>query len=197
MAIYKFVLTTWLDSTLPGDGIQITPTFSTIGGSPDLGALADDLLTGWNNWLAVNVRGTQQRCTVYNWQGAKPNYPQHQEERFTDVASPAPSNRELALCLSGYHNQNRPRQRGRLYIPVCFTGQGASGAVASGALRTKVAELVPLFTNLGGIDVDWGVYSRVDNTFRKYTHWFVDDAWDVQRRRGSRATARTAGTTGE
>lgn len=197
MATYKVVLTTWLDTTAPGDGIQITPTFNWAAGLADLDSFADDLLDAWNGWLAVNVRDTQQRVTIYDWQGAKPNYPKYQQQRFSDVAKPAPSNRELALCLTGYNENNRPRQRGRLYIPVCMTGQGASGAVASGTLRQKVADLAPIFENLGGVDVDWGVWSRVDNTFRKYTHWYVDDAWDVQRRRGKKATARTQGTTSE
>jgi len=78
---------------------------------------------------------------------------------------------------------------------VCLTGHSAASAVASGALITKVAALVPLFEGLGGPDWDWGVYSRVDNQFRKYTNWFIDNAFDTQRSRGRKATGRTAGTT--
>lgn len=197
MTTFKIVLSTWLDTTDASDALQITPTFDTgiTAGNPE--TLCNDLLTAWEAWLAVNVRGTQIRATAYDVRGAKPNYPKFMVTRNADTAKPAPNNRELALCLSFFNENNRPRNRGRLYIPVCFTGQNANGAVADGQLTQKVADLVPIFTGLGGIDVDWGVWSTVDSQFRKATDWFVDNSWDTQRRRGKRATARVKGTTSE
>jgi hypothetical protein len=56
---------------------------------------------------------------------------------------------------------------------------------------------VPILTALGGLDVDWVVYSRVDNRSSPVTDWFVDNSWDTQRRRGPRATSRITGTTSE
>lgn len=197
MPTFKIVLTTWLDSTEPSDGLQITPTFSSALPGFNAETLASDLLDAWNPWLGATVRDTQQRAVVYDVQGAKPNYPKYQETRFPDVAKASPSNRDVALCLTGFHDNNRPRFRGRLYIPMCLTGVTPTGSNASPTARDKVAALVPILTGLGGVDVDWGVWSTVDNAFRSYTDWYVDDAWDTQRRRGKRATARTAGTTSE
>jgi len=197
VTVIKCVLTTWLDSTNPTDGLQITPTFNAPLGVGDWESLGDDLLDAWNPWMGVDVQGTQQRVVLYDIQGAKPNYPKYQATRFPDIAKPSPNNRDIALCLTGYNEHNRPRYRGRLYIPTCITGHSVTASVASGQMRTKIADLVPIFTNLGGPDIDWGVYSRKDSQFRKYTHWYIDDSWDTQRRRGRKSTARTSGTTSE
>lgn len=197
MTVIKAVVTTWLDTTNPSDGLQITPTFNGSIGLVDYESLGNDLLDAWDSWLSVTVKGTQQRVTLYDMEGAKPNYPKWQGIRFPDVAKLSPSNRDVALCLTGYHENNRPRYRGRLYIPCCLTGQSVNGANAGSGMRDKVGELATIFADLGGVDIDWGVYSRVDSAFRKYTHWYVDDAWDTQRSRGKRATARTTGTTSE
>jgi hypothetical protein len=70
-----------------------------------------------------------------------------------------------------------------------------TSARPTSAVRNRVAELVPILAGLGGLDVDWVVYSRVTDTARKVTNWWVDDAWDIQRRRGLRPTTRTEGTT--
>jgi hypothetical protein len=194
-ATYKFVLSTWLDSSEPTDALQITPVFHHKTISPDLGQMANDLLDGWDTYLGADVRGTQQRCTIYDVQGARPNYPKEQVQRFTDTVRASTQNRDIAVCLSFYADDNRPRQRGRLYIPLCLTGMSPAGPNVSASIRTKIGALVPLLEGLGGPDWDWGVWSTVGLSFKKATHWWVDDAWDTQRRRGKRATARTLGTT--
>jgi hypothetical protein len=194
-ATYKFVLTTWADSTQPSDGLQITPTFHHKLTSPNLEQMCNDLLDGWYTWLTALAKPAQQRVTVYDLQGTPPVYPAAQVQRNSDVSFVSGINRDIAVCLSAYAGENRPRKRGRLYIPLCLAGSSPTGANVSASVRQRIADLVPLFEGLGGVDWDWGVFSRVDNVFRKYTNWWVDDAWDTQRRRGKRATARTTGTT--
>jgi hypothetical protein len=194
-ATYKFVLSTWLDGVEPRDALQITPTFHHKLASPNLTSMANDLLNGWETFCQTNVRLVQMRCTIYDLQGTPPVYPAAQVERRTGAQIPATSNRDIAVCLSAYADNNRPRYRGRLYIPLCVTGLAPTGANVSSTIRDKIGTLVPLFEGLGGADWDWGVYSRVDNAFRKYTNWWVDDQWDTQRRRGRRSGQRTIGTT--
>ena len=196
IATYKAVISTWLDTTEPADAMQITPTFHTknpVGG--DLTALANDLLNGWTTWLNTVYKGTQQRVTFYDVEGTKPVYPAAQVEKNTGVAIASQTNRDIAVCLSCYATNNRPRYRGRLYVPLVLSGGSPSGANVSTPTMTLIAGLVPLFEGLGGVDVDWGVYSRADGQFRKYTNWWIDNSWDTQRRRGKRATLRQQGTT--
>jgi hypothetical protein len=76
-----------------------------------------------------------------------------------------------------------------------MSGSGASGAVVSPTNRAKVSDLVGIFSNLGGVDVDWIVWSEKDKAAHKVTNWFVDDGWDVVRSRRLKATTRTTGTT--
>jgi hypothetical protein len=194
-ATYKFVLSTWLDTVNPSDAMQITPTFHHKLVAPELDTMANDLLDGWQAWMQVQYRTTQMRVTIYDVAGARPNYPKELIERNTGAAVVAGVNRDVALCLSAYADNNRPRQRGRLYIPCVLGLSSIAGANANAAAMQKIADLVPLFEGLGGVDWDWGVYSRVANQFRKYTNFWVDNAWDTQRRRGKRASARQTGTT--
>jgi hypothetical protein len=111
------------------------------------------------------------------------------------VGGGSPGPREVALCLSFYSERNLPRSRGRLYIGPWATTVMQERPDAG--TRDIVAELVPGLTGLGGVDVDWCIYSRVDDELKPVTDWWVDDSWDTQRRRGHEPTARTIGTTSE
>jgi hypothetical protein len=164
-------------------------------GSLDAKQLTDDLAAALNTWCTAT--DPQLTVSAYNLQGTKPNYPLAQTK--TNIGSfPTPgAPGELALCLSFYADQNQPRRRGRLYVPVWAAGAAGSDmqSVASAGLMTKVGALAPIFANLGGANVDWGVWSRVDNAFHKATNYWVDNAWDVQRSRGFPPTARNNLTT--
>ena len=186
-----------MDSTEPGDAMLITPHFSTINPAIDGQALVDDLLAAWQGWLPSAYRTTQIGVKLYNAQAPPPNYPVAEALVNPDASVASAVNRDIAVCLSFFAEHNRPRLRGRLYIPVAVTGMAVAGPHVGATLQNKVAELVPIFTNLGGIDIDWAVYSRADNVARSVTDWWIDNAWDTQRRRGIKATARQKGTVSE
>jgi hypothetical protein len=194
MPIAKAVITTWSDSVNPTDGIQITPHFivtDLIGTAMD--KLAADLMTAWTAYIQTGYRTSQRRVTIYNAQGNAPNYPISQVEANTGAATAATVNRDIAGVLSFYAAFNRPRYRGRLYLPLFITGSAISGPTMSTTTRDKIGSLAGI---LAGIpDTTWAVYSRVDNVARNISNWWVDDSFDSQRRRGARATARTLGTT--
>jgi hypothetical protein len=57
---------------------------------------------------------------------------------------------------------------------------------------------VPIFTNLGGTNVDWIVWSTVLSSAAKVTDWWVDDSWDIIRSRKLQSfQPRLKGTTSE
>jgi hypothetical protein len=186
-----------VDSADPSDVLMINPHFKIVnlpGLSNDVQGLADDLSTALNTW---DILATQVTVKMYDAQHAPPNYPLATSVKRQGQIVATNINRDIAVCLSYYAGVNRPRYRGRLYVPCALRNIVPSGAFVSTASMNNVATLVPILTGLGGLDVDWVVYSRVDNTSRPVTDWFVDNSWDTQRRRGPRPTSRISGTTSE
>lgn len=189
------------DSLLPRDRLVMTPHFEVSGGALpgiDFDALANDLATGIGNWM-VTANSREVNVKIYDAQGSKPVIPEADVTKNTNLAPASAVMREAALCLSYFAGANRARRRGRLYVPVnAFVSAGGSlnlGLRPTLASQQKVADLVPIFAGLGGIDCDWVVYSRQDNTARKITDWWVDNEWDIVRTRGLRPSSRLAGTT--
>lgn len=189
-------------SMLPRDQVQITPCFrhqNPLGvGDTDWQNLCDDLANGLNTWGSPVIGNSHQILVkLYEIGAAKPNRPRATKMLNVGNSSEAPSMREVACCLSFYGGPNAPRNRGRLYIPNFIASAATQiGPRPSDTVRTKIAELVPLFAGLGGLNVDWIVWSPTAAAATKVTNWYVDDEWDVQRRRGLRPTTRTSGTTG-
>lgn len=186
-----------VNSLLPRDRMSINPCFrhQTMGiGEIDGAALANDLATALKAW---ELAPTNHELTVkiYDIEGTKPVRPIGTKVLQPAAASAASFPSELACCLSFYGGQNRPDQRGRLYIPQVKMSVSAPGVRPTSTERLKVGDLVPILANLGGLNVDWIVWSQTRRAATKVTNWFVDDEWDVQRRRGLKPTARTSGTT--
>jgi hypothetical protein len=102
--------------------------------------------------------------------------------------------REVALCLSYYSERNLPRFRGRMYVgpwPIGLGERPSQGA------RDTLAALATSLAGIGGIDVDWGLWSPTRDAFSKITAGWVDDEWDTVRSRGMKATLRTPFVTSE
>jgi hypothetical protein len=187
-----------MDTMAATDVANINPCFKVVQGpvfaAADWQALCEDLATALK---AFAVLDNQLTVKAYDCQGAKPNYPLATAVRDAGTAVATNINRDVALCLSFFSDTNRPRQRGRLYIPCCICAIQPSGAYATAAHMNTVGTLATTFSALGGINVDWVVFSKKDNTSHPVTNWYVDNNWDTQRRRGPRSTARVSGTTTE
>jgi hypothetical protein len=191
-----------VNTMLPKDVMQITPCFrvSTVLPQTDEGwqTLADDLAAGLNGWQAQPTANTLTVKLYDLDDDTRPNRP-----RATAVRAPGQSGapdvfRELAICLSFNGGENSPRQRGRLYVPYVMVDPSPTVRLRpSLANRQKVADLVPILTGLGGINVDWIVWSPTNGSATAVERWYVDDEWDIQRRRELGPSARLAGTTSE
>jgi hypothetical protein len=193
----KLSTTIWHSSLLPRDGIQINPVFNVQTPVPDYDNLVNDWMVALRGWGA-NIGTALMRCKAYDVSKPKPNYPVYEKDTGGPSFGVANYNRELALCLSFYAGSNIKRRRGRLYLPAIWGV--VTGSAAERPPQTaidKAASLVPILTALGGVDVDWSVWSTADGQARAVTNWWVDNEWDSQRRRGLRGTTRTEGTTTE
>lgn len=163
------------------------------GAPPDYEDLAQDLLVIYQNrsWCA----GCKIEVRAYNMADAKPR-PERAFKTSTMTGSYPNGPGQVALCLSYYSQRNLPRQRGRIYC----------GPFGQPSLRPSSPEIALLMTHaqdlagLGGLNVDWSVYSPTkaalgeDPTMTISNYW-VDNSWDIQRRRKLEATSRSAGST--
>jgi len=168
---------------LPRDVININPHFD----GPDPAAIAEVLKT---NLIAQTYIGAKP-FTIKMYEAAKPppNFPVY----TTSQAGTAPTStypREVALCLSYYSNFNRPRFRGRLYLPASWFAGAASvrpaGAVITAVLgfgQNVLAKSLPASSY-------WIVWSTVDKKGDRVTDIWCDDEWDTVRSRGLKATTR-------
>jgi hypothetical protein len=205
MPVLRLQVSMAADTAFPRDRFVMTPHFN-VGFSPDLGealsnpdadALCSDLATGLSQRIYPN-NGREIEVKAYDAQGTKPVYPIGHAIVNQGQIPASPMMREVALCLSFYSRRNIPRQRGRIYFPLPCIGGGAGIPVRPPqSLMDGLATYAQLFQNLGGTNVDWVVYSRRDAAAHPVTNWWVDDEWDVQRRRGLRPTTRSTGTTSE
>jgi hypothetical protein len=206
VAVYRAQISVPQDSALPRDRIVITPHFrrqlGALTGGDDQD-LTNDLADAIGTWFGqVGVPSREVDVRLYDAEHVatadSPGLPVARTTRNagTFVQSAVP--REVAVCLSFYAGLNIQRRRGRIYVPAPFLyGSGISGSRPAADKRDAVGLLAGIFANLGGPDIDWVVWSRRDREARPVTNWWVDDEFDVQRRRGLRSTTRLTGTTTE
>jgi hypothetical protein len=192
MAVFRAQIATAQDSLFPSDRIMITPHFETTSGQ-DYEALAEEIAIAWDTYT-----GTLNEITVKIYDAldtTPPAYPLAEYVMQPGVAGAATVNRDAALCLSFYAGVNRPRYRGRIYVPLSLIGISPGAARPTTPQMQRAADLVPVLRDIGDASVNWCVYSRVDGVGRPVTNWWVDNNWDSQRRRGTKPTARLEGTT--
>lgn len=146
----------------------------------------------------VSRAANASKVKVYNLADPKPRIPFTFDWQLgaslnsTAMEMPA----EVAICASFYATLNRPRYRGRVYFGPWTLGisddDGTTNrAKPSVVLRDSVAATMKRLVDKPNEVFELAVYSTVDAIARKVTNGWVDDAWDVQRRRGQDAANRT------
>jgi hypothetical protein len=193
---YAFQISMPLTDTLPRNRISNTVHFSHVVGSQSddqLRSMCEDLVEMYQTRYGVATK--EILCKAYDVD-AKPNYPR--AEVIVNVGQVWTQNypRELALVLSFCAEQRGNRsERGRVYLNPLMAG----GVVAPG-LRPAATQLDwalkfytepnASFPDIGGVDWQFGVWSSTYGQFTKSLQAWVNDDWDVQRRRGLRETTR-------
>jgi hypothetical protein len=190
MATYKVQVSCAVDTILPRDRIVNTFHLDDHGALSDPTGLAEDT-AGIFETLYGSAREIDVR--LYDT-GSPPNYPVGQFVRQLGQAGGATTGpREVAICLSYYGERNLPRTRGRMYICVAACQNVTmSGQRPSGFSQAQVIAVADGIAALGGPDVDWIYWSTIDGSHGPVKHAYVDDEWDVVRKRGLRPSARLA-----
>jgi hypothetical protein len=101
---------------------------------------------------------------------------------------------EMAVALSFYAGRNVPRARGRVYLgPLAESTRNVDAAAGDVRVHQTYREAVA--RNAGRLmadeTVDWAVISQADGVGKRITGGWVDDAFDVQRKRGVAPSVRT------
>jgi hypothetical protein len=164
-------------------------------GTTDWGKLCDDAAAAWQaSWYGASPL-KEITVKVYNAEAAPPNFPIH-----TKVLNPGGNKilpnwpPQIAMCLS-YKGGPLPHQRGRMYLApwltAAYNAAGVMNTRPSDAMRTFALDLATALAGLGGVDIDWGVWSPSKRLFTPTTQAWVDDSYDTQRRRNWKSTARS------
>lgn len=183
-------LTRWIISSKVNEAAEardaiVNTLYFNVSGSvdePDYESLGNDLFTAWaaRSW----ARGRFLDIRGYNMDDAEPR-PQRFIRRELNAGTALLGVNQVALCLSYYADRNLPRQRGRLYLgPWNATTPNAS-SIQTGL----VMELPPALAAIGGLNVDWSLWSPTTQTHTRINHAWVDDSWDIIRSRKLPAVA--------
>lgn len=125
--------------------------------------------------------------------GLNPGGPELQKN-YTFAGTGGNSAAEVACCLSyatvDDPEASLPRRRGRIYIGP-LSGVQITNVRPSAFLQTEILALGQGLASAGNAgNSTWLHYSKVDDAYTKIESIWVDDAWDVQRRRGLAPTTR-------
>jgi len=202
MAIVRAHVNWGVGGPIPKNDILNVPHFNIAGLSglvdTDWQDFADGLCDAVSDWQSANAQAKDLTVTLYDAEAEAPNYPKAIATKVTGNNTIANWPRELAVCLSFYSEHNRPRQRGRLYLcPGLMFNSNGLDTRPTDAIMEKMMDFGAVLEAVGGVNVDWCIWSRVDRKARKVTDYWVDDEWDVQRRRGLISTKRMTHHTNE
>lgn len=195
---WLFQVTADADGGLPRD--QFANTFhldENVAGafdSLDATQLATDTIAAFRTNVYSLVANWKLHCKVYNLADAIPR-PPHADVTVGTVTPDSTVPREVALCLSYYADRNLPHQRGRMYLPTAGWRSGLALRPAT-TDRNRALDLATAIAGLGGVDIDWVVWSPTQRVARKVTTAWCDDEWDTVRKRGLKSTSRSTRSTG-
>jgi len=156
----------------------------------------DDVAVAYQG-LAVNLNKAYQGLTIkaYDMPSGSPptsGPPTHVKSYGFVSTNGDTTPCELALCLSYSADDNvagTKRRRGRIYFP--FSAEGAKMRPVQTALNNILTFGQALASAGNAGNTTWKMFSPTDGVTRKIESISCDNEWDVQRRRGLRATTRT------
>jgi len=161
----------------------------------DLEGMCEDIAALWQTKLANATHEVDVRAYDTD---AVPNYPRAQVTVNAGSAWPLQKPHEIALCLS-YSGPNRgnKNERGRMYLypQLVLALDNLIDRPTQPQLDWALgwySTSNESFPDLGGVDWKFGVWSRTLKKFRQTTQAWVNDDWDVQRKRGLRESNRVS-----
>lgn len=132
---------------------------------------------------------------IYLLDDPKPRYPVYTDTGFVGLSGGTTLPAELALVMSfqgmRIAGEVQSRRRNRIYLGPFILDANDDGLVTGALVETVLfAGKELLNASIGADKWDWVVYSPTNDDVVVIDNGWVDNAWDIQRRRGIRSTAR-------
>lgn len=202
MAHWKFVVTLQVASAIPED--RPVNTFHYVGTSPETNVplIATVLETAYNNVRSIFSTAVAQNghsIKAYDMADPEPRAPIYDGTfNFATATTGTPLPTEVALCVSfqgvRVSGQSQARRRGRVYLgPLATDNMTSPGRPSSGLVSAAAGFGNDLLSSSldSGVARVWSVYSPSNDDLVPVANGWVDNAYDIQRRRGVVPTART------
>lgn len=202
MPLYRCQRTMNHDNGLIADAVVNTWHFNATSDAVlgDIEDYLDDFYGAFDEYLSPVLSGTG----TYKWYDLaqpEPRVPVR-IDNIRPLVLPSggePLPEELAICLTYSAPQAagipQARRRGRVYLGPWYETANASGAPDPTLIDAiKGAAGVLEGASEASNAWDWVVYSRKNNAAYAVDFGWVDNAFDIQRRRGRKATTRAAFT---
>lgn len=150
---------------------------------PDYQSLVNDLMArwrvkGWGTGRYIDIR-------AYNMEDATPR-PIKAEAQAQATGTRVVGVPQVALALSYYADRNLPRSRGRIFLGPWSTADARPSTVQMNQALGLATDL----WDLGGVDVDWSLWSPTTQQHTRINHVWVDNSWDIIRSRKLPGTSR-------
>ncbi len=153
-----------------------------------------------DNLLSVDASNQLRRIKIHKRTAIKPE-PTLREEVYTTSQAGVGGSfpHEVALCLSSRSVPDagvvQRRRRGRVYIGplsdhITMISRAGGDVRPSASARSTLASAAGRLRDRTGPAI-WSTYSTVDGAAVPVVNGWVDDAYDTQRRRGTKALVRT------
>lgn len=201
MAIILVQTTLAMDSNIPADAVVNTFHYEDTSGSPGSNTAAvqtavQQFYTDITTYLSAALSSvtSAHQTQYYNLDDPIPRQP-FDEFNFTNGGGSGSEPPELACCLSyrGLYASGvaNARRRGRFYVGPLSTACIAPPVLALAFIQALADAGEDLFESINAItDVEAVVWSPTEGAATRITEVWVDNAVDIQRRRGIAASAR-------
>lgn len=197
---YKILFRLPMDSGVPNDAVINTwhvevEDLST--GLTDAIAALDDFYGDVSSVFSQNVDFANATFTAYKMSDPEPRAPTAVVASTPHTSGTTALPSELAICLSFQGSRisgtSQARRRGRVYLgPLMNVQNTTTSTVILNSTVDQIRDAAATLLAASDADADWRwcVYSTVNDALVTVSNGWVDNAFDIQRRRGITATQR-------
>lgn len=201
MALYRIQSTLFMTSGIPEDAVVNTIWVESTDSAEVIAEMVPAFATNldlFRGHFPSTVRQLNHSIKTYAMADPEPRAPIDEYSwSFTNAPTGNPAPPELAICLSfqgaRVSGESQARRRGRIYLgPLDVADVASDGRPTSGLVNDAVTLGEGLLSASAGMTGGkWVVWSPTSNDSTEITNGWVDNAFDVQRRRGVSPTLRT------